>query len=123
MSPRTGKEFTMEQKMNKLQDQGCRCASCGRPLDPRNHGGPGQGLKWDAHHRHPIEDGGTGSSRNCVILCKDCHGAIHDIMRLNSRITFDTADQIWAYARKLMHTRRLPYDKAILWVMRDAGYI
>jgi 5-methylcytosine-specific restriction endonuclease McrA len=32
---------------------------------------------WQAHHKVPVAEGGTGTLENCQILCMDCHTTVH----------------------------------------------
>ncbi len=46
---------------------GNRCECCGR-----------RGCRLEVHHRVPVSDGGTDDPANLLVLCKLCHGLIHE---------------------------------------------
>ena len=76
----TSEEFTQATKQVALTRQKNRCASCGETIISLGQSGQkshkyGEGAH--AHHLRHIQQDGTKTSSNCVILCESCHYYVH----------------------------------------------
>lgn len=49
---------------------GYKCRECGRKAE---YGG----VWLEAHHRHPVSEGGGYAPWNLVLLCVECHRDVH----------------------------------------------
>lgn len=47
--------------------KGCKCSICGLEYGP----------VLQIHHNVPVSDGGSNDIRNLVVLCANCHQAVH----------------------------------------------
>lgn len=54
-----------------LERDGYKCRECGRKAE---YGG----VWLEAHHRHPVSEGGSYAPWNLVLLCVDCHRRRHN---------------------------------------------
>jgi 5-methylcytosine-specific restriction endonuclease McrA len=81
-------EFSPGTKMQALERQQHRCASCGTKIN--NLGNVARsthkyGESTHAHHLKHVQQGGGSSVGNCVILCESCHYSVHEGGQYRSR--------------------------------------
>lgn len=58
--------FSDKVKLEEWRAAGGKCRDCGVKLRP--------GMPREYHHIIPQNVGGSGEAKNCMLLCKPCHG-------------------------------------------------
>ena len=81
--------FTKHTKRLAWERQGWLCADCGVSFI--------EDLNFYGHHIKRKADGGKNTYENCVILCEDCHYAVHNYGKYRQPIQLDISEYKYYY--------------------------
>lgn len=73
-------EFSSGTKLAALARQDFLCAMCASlivPFGSTKLVSVAWGESAHAHHRRPMQMGGSGTEHNCVVICSSCHYTAH----------------------------------------------
>ena len=81
--------FSRQIKKLAWERQGWLCADCGASFM--------EGLNFFGHHIRRYADGGKDTLDNCVMICEDCHYAVHNYGRYRQSIQLDIDQYTYYY--------------------------